>query len=123
MNRMNPRLTNKGSSPSPGAHLGEIIACYKAQGRERRSKVVKAGTRRRMNGEVYPSTTRSTNSSSGSRRTQTRTGEGQNREALDQLIDSITRDFSRKEINSRLKALATKSTRNATTICEYIFAE
>jgi hypothetical protein len=34
-------------------------------------------------------------------------------ETLDRLIDSITRDFSRKGINSRLKALATKSSRNA----------
>jgi integrase len=42
--------------------------------------------------------------------------------ALDRLIDSITRDFSRKGVNSRLKALARKS-RNAATICDHIFAE
>jgi ATP-dependent Lon protease len=43
-------------------------------------------------------------------------------EALDRLIDSISRDFSRKGINSRLKALARKSM-NATTICDHILAE
>ncbi|MFL6490624.1 MAG: hypothetical protein ACJ70O_01640 [Nitrososphaera sp.] len=49
--------------------------------------------------------------------------EGQVYEALDRLIDSITRDFSRKEINSRLKSLARKSSRNSATICDHILAE
>jgi hypothetical protein len=43
-------------------------------------------------------------------------------EALDRLIDSISRDFSRRWISSRLKALARKST-NAATICDHILAE
>jgi integrase len=43
-------------------------------------------------------------------------------EVLDRLIDSITRDFPRKGVNSRLKALARKS-RNAATICDHILAE
>lgn len=43
-------------------------------------------------------------------------------ETLDRLIDSVTRDFSRKAISSRLETLARKS-RNATTICHHIFAE
>ena len=47
----------------------------------------------------------------------------QDYEVLDRLIDSITRDFSRKGINSRLKALARKSSRNAATICDHILAE
>ena len=46
--------------------------------------------------------------------------EGQDYAALDRLIDSITRDFSRKGINSRLKALAKEgSSRNAATICDH----
>jgi hypothetical protein len=44
-------------------------------------------------------------------------------EALDRLIDLITRDFSRKGINSRLNALAKKGSRNAATICDHILAE
>jgi hypothetical protein len=43
-------------------------------------------------------------------------------EALDQLIDSISRDFSRKSVSSRLKALTRKSV-NAATICHHILAE
>jgi hypothetical protein len=43
-------------------------------------------------------------------------------ETLDRLIDSVTREFSRKAISSRLETLARKS-RNATTICDHIFAE
>lgn len=43
-------------------------------------------------------------------------------ETLDRLIDSVTRDFSRKALSSRLETLARKS-RNATTICDHIFAE
>jgi hypothetical protein len=42
-------------------------------------------------------------------------------ETLDPLIDSVTRDFSRKAISSRLETLARMS-RNATTICDHIFA-
>jgi hypothetical protein len=53
---------------------------------------------------------------------QTRAEEG-NYESLARLIDSITRDFSRKGINSRLRALARKSIRNAATICDHILAE
>ncbi len=55
---------------------------------------------------------------------QSKTEEKENYEALDRLIDSITRDFSRKGINSRLKALARKSnSRNTSTICDHILAE
>jgi hypothetical protein len=43
-------------------------------------------------------------------------------EAFDRLIDSITRDFSRKSVSSRLKALTRKSV-NAATICDHILAE
>lgn len=43
-------------------------------------------------------------------------------ETLDRLIDSVTRDFSRKAISSRLETLARMS-RNATTICDHIFGE
>jgi len=49
--------------------------------------------------------------------------EGEDYELLDRLIDSITRDFSRKGINSRLKALARKTSSNASTICDHILAE
>jgi hypothetical protein len=49
--------------------------------------------------------------------------EGEDYEALDRIIDSITRDFSRKGINSRLKALTRKGSSNASTICDHIFAE
>jgi hypothetical protein len=44
-------------------------------------------------------------------------------EALDRLIDSITRGFSRKGINSNLKAFASKSSRDTAAICERILAE
>jgi integrase len=53
---------------------------------------------------------------------QTRTEE-QDYDAPDRIIDSITRDFSRKGINSRLKALAKKGNKNAATICDHILAE
>lgn len=43
-------------------------------------------------------------------------------EALNRLIDSVTRDFSRESVNSWLNALARKS-RLATTICEHIPVE
>jgi hypothetical protein len=43
-------------------------------------------------------------------------------ETLDRLIDSITMDFSRKSMNSRLKALARKSM-NAAAICDHILGE
>jgi hypothetical protein len=43
-------------------------------------------------------------------------------ETLDRLIDSVTRDISRKAISSRPETLARKS-RNATTVCDHIFAE
>lgn len=43
-------------------------------------------------------------------------------ETFDRLIDKVTRDFSRKAISSRLETLARMS-RNATTICDHIFAE
>ena len=49
--------------------------------------------------------------------------QGEDYEALDRLIDAITRDFSRKWINLRLKALAKKSSKNAVTICDHILAE
>jgi hypothetical protein len=44
-------------------------------------------------------------------------------ETLGRLIDSITKDFLRKGISSRLKALAKKGSRNAATICDHILAE
>ena len=42
--------------------------------------------------------------------------------SLYRLVDSITMDFSRKSMNSRLKALARKSL-NAVAICDHILAE
>jgi hypothetical protein len=44
-------------------------------------------------------------------------------ESLDRVIDSITIGMSRKAFNSRLKALARISFKNASTICDYILAE
>jgi integrase len=49
--------------------------------------------------------------------------EGEDYEAIEPLIDSISRDFSRKGINSRLKALVKKSSINVATICDHILAE
>jgi hypothetical protein len=43
-------------------------------------------------------------------------------ESFDRLVDSITIDFSRKAVSSRLKSLARKSV-NAATICDHILAE
>jgi integrase len=54
---------------------------------------------------------------------QATTEEKEDYEAVDRLIDSITRDFSRKGINSRLKALVRKSSKNAATVCDHILAE
>jgi pyruvate/2-oxoglutarate dehydrogenase complex dihydrolipoamide dehydrogenase (E3) component len=48
--------------------------------------------------------------------------EGEDYEAIERLIDSISRDFSRKGINSRLKALVKKSSINVATICDHILA-
>jgi hypothetical protein len=44
-------------------------------------------------------------------------------QSLDRVIDSITVGMSRNAFNSRLKALARISFRNASTICNYIVAE
>ena len=44
-------------------------------------------------------------------------------QALDRVIDSITVGMSRKAFNSRLKALARISFKNASTICDHILAE
>jgi hypothetical protein len=46
MKGMNPHLTNKGSNPSPGAHLEEISVGFKKDGCGREPKAVKAVTRR-----------------------------------------------------------------------------
>ncbi|MDQ3967157.1 MAG: hypothetical protein M3275_02030 [Thermoproteota archaeon] len=83
---------------------------------------MKAGTtrRRRMNAAASLNNTAVVTAAAQEKQTRT---EGQDHEVLDRLIDSITRDFSRKGINSRLKALARKSTRNAATICDHILAE
>jgi ATP-dependent Lon protease len=54
---------------------------------------------------------------------QSRTEENEDYEALDRLIDSITRDFSRKGINSRIKVLVRKSSTNAASTCDHILAE
>jgi hypothetical protein len=44
-------------------------------------------------------------------------------EALNRVIDSITRDFSRPALNARLKPLVRKSPNAATTIVDHILAE
>jgi hypothetical protein len=113
----------EGSNPSPGAHLREISACFKTDGWERKTKVVKAPTRRRlrrMNAAVSFNDTAVVTAAEEEKQART---EGEDYEALDRIIDSITRDFSRKGINSRLKALTRKGSSNASTICDHIFAE
>ena len=124
MKRMNPHLTNKGSNPSPGAHLWESSICFKTDGCERKAKAVNVGTRRL---HIKAATTSlsdiAVTALTEDEKQQSRTEEKEDYGALDRLIDSITRDFSRKGINSRLKALARKSTRNAATICDHILAE
>ena len=115
----------EGSNPSPGAHLEEISVCFKTDGCGREPKAVKAVTRRqrRINASSSLNDATTVVTSSPTQEKQART-EGQDYEAsLDRLIDSITRDFSRKWINSRLKALAKKSSRNSATICDHILAE
>jgi hypothetical protein len=111
----------EGSNPSPGAHLWETSIGFKKDGCETKAKAVKARTRRR-----HMNTTTSFNDTAvammAEEKKQARI-EGQDYEALDRLIDSITRDFSRKGINSRLKALAKNGSRNAATICDHILAE
>jgi hypothetical protein len=78
-------------------------------------------TRRRINTAAYSNNTALVTAAAQEKQTRT---EGQDHEvSLDRLIDSITRDFSRKGINLRLKALARNGTRNAATICDHILAE
>jgi hypothetical protein len=90
------------------------------------SKVVKAETRQQQ--KRRNSSTASLSDLAGTTvieeegKKQTRT-EGQDYDALDRIIDSITGDFSRKGISSRLKALAKKGNKNAATICDHILAE
>jgi integrase len=101
-----------GSNPSPGAHLEETSTCFKTDGCGREDEVVKVGRGRR----------RRTNTATSSSLNEAAAVE-EGYEALDWLIDSITRDFSRKGINSRLKALARKSSKSAATICDHILTE
>jgi hypothetical protein len=84
---------------------------------------VKAGTiqRRRINATASFNDTAVVTATTQEEQTRT---QGEDYESLERLIDSITRDFSRKGINSRLKALVKNgSSRNATTICDHILAE
>ncbi len=115
----------EGSNPSPGAHLEETSICFKTDGWERKAKAVKAGTRRRhrMNADVSFSDTAAVVVTSPTQEKQSSTEEKEDYGTLDRLIDSITRDFSRKWTNLRLKALARKSSRNAATISDHILAE
>ena len=113
----------EGSNPSPGAHLWESGVCFKTDECETKAKAVSAGTRRRrLRGMNVPAASFNDTAmavASSIQEKQART-EGQDYAALDRLIDSITRDFSRKGINSRLKALAKEgSSRNAATICDH----
>jgi hypothetical protein len=107
----------EGSNPSPGAHLRETSICFKIDGCKTKAKAVKAGTRRRrrrMNAVAsFNDTTVVVTAPTQEKQTRT---EREGYESLDRLIDSITRDFSRKGINSRLKALARKTSSNASTM-------
>jgi hypothetical protein len=100
----------EGSNPSPGAQLEQISVCFKAQGDEREARVAGLGKGRQINSAK----TWDVAAAEEAKKI--------DYEALDRLIDSISRDFSRKGVNSRLKALARKSV-NATTICDHILAE
>jgi hypothetical protein len=111
----------EGSNPSPGAHLRETSICFKTDGCGREAKVVKVGTgRRRMNTTTTPSLNDTITTAQEEKEEQARTEEDY--QSLDRLVDSITQDFSRKGINSRLKALARRSI-NTATICDHILAE
>jgi hypothetical protein len=110
----------EGSNPSPGAHLEEISVCFKTDGCRREPKVVKVGTRRRRMNAATPSLNDTITAAQEEKEEQARTEEDYR--SLDRLIDSITQDFSRKGINSRLKALAKKST-NSSTICDHLIVE
>ena len=48
MKEMNPHLTDRGSNPSPGAHLGEVSACFKAHGYWSKAAVACLGEGRRQ---------------------------------------------------------------------------
>lgn len=111
----------EGSNPSPGAHLGEISECFKAHGYMRKARrVVVAGLgEKRGRRQQQVDTAKSMDVTVAAQEEETKRIEY---EALDRLIDSITQDFSRKAINSRLMSLARKST-NAATICDHILAE
>jgi hypothetical protein len=105
----------EGSNPSPGAHLREISAGFKTRGCERKAtEVVGLGER-----GLQLNAAKTSDVVAAEKEETKKMGY----HALDRLIDSITTDFSRKGINSRLKALARKSTRNAATICDHILAE
>jgi hypothetical protein len=100
----------EGSNPSPGAHLEEISASLKAQGWKRESTTVGLGKRGRQINATKSSDVAA------------KEAEMDHYETLDRLIDSLCRDFSRKSVSSRLKALARRSG-NAATICDHILAE
>jgi hypothetical protein len=119
----NPHDEIKGSSPSPGAHLWESSICFKIDGCETKVKAVKAVTRRQRRMNAAASFNDATTVVTAAVQEKQARTDIQDYEVLDRLIDSITRDFSRKGINSRLKALARKSSRNAATICDHILAE
>jgi hypothetical protein len=110
----------EGSNPSPGAHLWESSIYFKTDEYETKAKAVKAGTTRRMNAAASFNDTAVLTAAAQEKQART---EGQDYGSLDRLIDSITRDFSRGGINSRLKALAKKTSKNAATICDHILAE
>ena len=91
----------EGSNPSPGAHLWESSVGFKTDGCETKAKAVNVGTRIRRHIKAATSL----NDIAVTARTvqeekQQVREEGEDYEALDRLIDSITRDFPRKGINS-----------------------
>jgi hypothetical protein len=92
------------------AHLGEISACFKTEGCERGSEVVKLGAELRHR-DTTTAAVKDIVVTVAKTEEQDRAKEDY--ESLDRLIDSITRDFSRKGINSSLKALARKTGSNA----------
>jgi hypothetical protein len=86
----------EGSNPSPGAHLREISAGFKTHGCERETTVVVGLGERGL--QLNAAKTLDVVAEEETKK--------MDYHALDRLIDLITRDFSRKGINSRLKALA-----------------
>ena len=92
---MNPHLTNKGSSPSPGAHLWESSTCFKTDGCKRETKALKVKMRRQQRMNAAASFNDTAVVTALSQEKQAKTERQEDYESLDHVIDLITRDFSR----------------------------